>query len=153
LNEKIKVAFEEDYSTFAKNDFFDRISNDALNKFVVQHVIELYNSKISRMLNTEEKTIQEFSEEYVPATQYSPVEEASAEVSIVIEEALVADCLIHEGLTQKCSVQECSIEDPSVEEAPVQETVIEETIAVNAVNVVSIERAPVTDKNPREGDE
>lgn len=61
----IKVAFEEDYTKFAKNDFFDRISNDVLNKFVVQHVIELYNSKISRMFNTEKKIMQKFFEEYV----------------------------------------------------------------------------------------
>lgn len=128
LNEKVKVAFEEDYTIFANNDFFSRVSNEALNKFLVQCVMELYNNKISRMLNTEE-CIQGFSEKHVPATQDSPVEETSAEVSVPIEEVTVENCPIHEDPTQECSVPDCSIEGPPAEEAPVQEALIEENVA------------------------
>ena len=178
LNEKIKVAFEEDYTTFAKNDFFDRISNEALNNFVVRHVIELFSSKVSCLLNTEKEVIQKISDEYVPDAPHSPVEEASARISVAIEEAPVTDCFIHEIPTQECSVPECPVPEcaipecsvpeysvlecsvpecwtgnPPVEEAPVQRAFIEETVAANTVNAVSIEQAPVTNETLSEGDE
>ncbi len=121
LKEKMKVTFEEDYTAFARNDFFVRISNDALYKFLIQCVLELYHSKVSRLLKIEEESITGFAEEYVPATQDSPVEEASAEVTVASEEAPVEDCPVHEEPTQECSVQECSVGDPSVEEELVQE--------------------------------
>ena len=130
LNEKIKVAFEEDHTTFAKNDLFGRISNVALNKFLAQRVIELYSSKVSHMLSTEKEFIQAFSNDYVPTARDSPVEKVSAEVSVAIEEAPIEDCPIHQGLTQGWSVQECSIGDLPVEEAPVQEAFIEETLTI-----------------------
>ncbi|KAF2469058.1 uncharacterized protein BDR25DRAFT_264224 [Lindgomyces ingoldianus] len=134
LNGKIKTAFEEDHTTFAKDDFFGRISNVALNKVLVKRVVELYNNKLSCMLNIEKDSIQRVSEEYVPAAQDSPVEEAPAQVSVAIEEAPVEDCPVNEGPAQECSVQECPVQECSiggspVEEAPVQEASIDPVAA------------------------
>lgn len=71
LNKKIKFAFKKSYTTFAKNDLFDHISNNVFNKFVVQYVIKLFNNKVLHMLNTKKKAIQEFFKKYVLIIQYS----------------------------------------------------------------------------------
>lgn len=54
VTERLRAAFNDDFSIFATDNFFAHISNIDLYKFVVDCVVQLYRNKISRMLSTEQ---------------------------------------------------------------------------------------------------
>jgi hypothetical protein len=53
LHEKTRAAFREDYTVFATDTFLNNLDSTALNKLMMKFVLELYNEKISSILNAE----------------------------------------------------------------------------------------------------
>ncbi|KAF1966829.1 hypothetical protein BU23DRAFT_573653 [Bimuria novae-zelandiae CBS 107.79] len=87
-----KTAFKEDYTVFARNNFFDRINNIALAKVMAKYVVELYNNKVSRMLNIEREPVLGISKECTPGVQDSPIEEAQLEECYTVDKTLAKEC-------------------------------------------------------------
>ena len=52
---RFNKAFQEDWTIFVTNDFFEKISNADLCKFTAKHVVELYSNKISTLLNLDRR--------------------------------------------------------------------------------------------------
>ncbi|KAF2179323.1 hypothetical protein K469DRAFT_459523, partial [Zopfia rhizophila CBS 207.26] len=86
LNRKAKTTFEENHTVFIRDNFFDRINNVALAKVIAKCMVELYNNKVSCMLNTEREPVPGVSKECIPNVQDSPIEEAQPEECYAIEE-------------------------------------------------------------------
>ncbi|KAF2184780.1 hypothetical protein K469DRAFT_449053, partial [Zopfia rhizophila CBS 207.26] len=63
LDRKAKTTFKEDHTVFTRNNFFNRINDVALAKVMAKCIVELYNNKVSRMLNTEREPVPGISEE------------------------------------------------------------------------------------------
>lgn len=126
LGGKAETAFEEDHTVFAGENFFDRINDVALAKVMAKCVVELYNIKVSRMLNTEREPVPGSSEECTLDVQDSPVEEAQAQEAFTIQETPSEECPAPELSTETHPTQHYPIGDIPVQEPTIQEASIEE---------------------------
>jgi hypothetical protein len=97
LKGKAKIAFEADHTIFARDDFFDRINHGALGRLLIKCVVELYNDKVLRLLNTERVAVPQISEKLIPDTQDLLIEEVPAETCFTIEETPAEECPVLEG--------------------------------------------------------
>lgn len=127
LGGKVKTAFEGDHTVFARDNFFDRINDVALAKVMAKCLVELYNNKFLRMLNTQGEPVPGISEECTPDAQNSP-EEAEPEECCAIEETLAEECSAPELSIEVYPTQEYPIRDIPVEEPPIQEGFIKEHV-------------------------
>ncbi|RYP22523.1 hypothetical protein DL765_001581 [Monosporascus sp. GIB2] len=149
LGGKAKSAFEEDHTVFARDDFFGRVNDVALARALAKCVVELYNDKVSRMLDTAREPAPEISKECVPDGQDSPIEEAPAGEPSAIEETFAG-----EPPGQECLAQDCPIEDLGPEEALVQDASTKQPVDFNfdEFNAASTEPAQIAKEYPPEAD-
>ncbi|KAL5400284.1 hypothetical protein PMIN06_012853 [Paraphaeosphaeria minitans] len=87
LGGKAKTAFEEDHTVFARDNFFDHINDVALAQVMAKCMVELYDNKVSRMLDTEGTAASRLPKGCISKAQDAPIEEAQPECC-AIEEAL-----------------------------------------------------------------
>jgi hypothetical protein len=108
LKEKARAAFEVDHTVFTKVDFFGRIDDAALTKVLAKCVMELYEEKVTRMLDAGNQPAPE-----VPGDCMSEVQESSFDAAMTEECVLVEDT-------------PTSADEQSLLEAPAEESLIEE---------------------------
>ncbi|CAO2655385.1 Nn.00g104490.m01.CDS01 [Neocucurbitaria sp. VM-36] len=111
LELKVQAAFEADHTVFANDEFFDRINDVALTKMLARWVLQLYNNKVSTMINAENPV---GVPECTPEAQDLPVEEAPTEECFASDEVPVEDCPIIEefrAVEERIPVQEVSTLD------------------------------------------
>ncbi|RYO74103.1 hypothetical protein DL766_004924 [Monosporascus sp. MC13-8B] len=149
LEGKAKSAFEEDHTVFARDNFFDRVNDVALARILEKCVVELYNNKVSRRLDTAREPTPDISEECIPDGQDPPIEEAPAEEPSAIEETFAG-----ESPGQECLVQDCPIEDLAPEDALVQDASTKRPVDYDfdEFNAAPTEPAQVAEEYPPEAD-
>jgi hypothetical protein len=108
LKEKTRAAFEVDHTVFTKVDFFGRIDDAALTKVLAKCVMELYEEKVTRMLDAGNQPAPE-----VPGDCVSEVQESSFDATMTEECVLVEDT-------------PTSADEQSILEAPAEKSLVEE---------------------------
>jgi hypothetical protein len=110
LKEKARAAFEVDHTVFTKVDFFGRIDDAALTKVLAKCVMELYEEKVTRMLDAGNQPAPE-----VPGDCVSEVQESSFDAAMTEECVLVEDTptSADEQSILEAPAEECLIEEPS----------------------------------------
>ncbi|KAF2443080.1 hypothetical protein P171DRAFT_433422 [Karstenula rhodostoma CBS 690.94] len=136
LEGKAKTAFDEDHTVFARDNFFEHINDVALAQAMAKCIIELYNNKVSHMLDTGEGPIPGLPEEGISNAQDTPIEEFQPGECHAIEEAPVAECVpcIEDAPIEDVQPEECYAIDeapiaecvPCIEDAPIEERVTAE---------------------------
>jgi hypothetical protein len=108
LKQKARAAFEVDHTVFTKVDFFGRIDDAALTKVLAKCVMELYEEKVTRMLDAGNQPAPE-----VPGDCVSEVQDSSFDV------ATMEECVLVEDIPT-------SADEQSILEAPAEEPLVEE---------------------------
>jgi hypothetical protein len=155
LKEKARAAFEVDHTIFTKDDFFGRIDDAALTRVLATCVVELYEEKVTRMLDARNVSAPEVPGDCVSEVQDSPFETVTTEECVPVEdtptsgdeqyileapaeESLVegpSDLVVEEPLVEEPTEvlveepldEEVPIEDYPVQDVPVEEIVINES--------------------------
>ncbi|KAF1847187.1 uncharacterized protein K460DRAFT_413983 [Cucurbitaria berberidis CBS 394.84] len=176
LDKKVQATFEEDHTIFANDDFFDCISNAALTKVLAKCVVQLYNKKVSYMLNADREPVMETAEDYTPDTQTTVNEEPRAEAWCADNEAPAEECIPEAAIEGEACYPDNEVineeyppaqeypppaEECPIDATPTQETLIEEPVAAEESSVldfdtfgaVPTELTPVIEERPSEPDE
>jgi hypothetical protein len=111
MGNKVRKAFEQDYTAFAKDDLFSRIDNVALIRVLAKCMVEVYSNKVSDVLSKKEGTTLEIPKECIVEAEDLPSEEPPEVECVNIDEAPAEDC----------PADVYTIEEVPVKEAPAQE--------------------------------
>jgi hypothetical protein len=80
LEGKVKAAFQEDHTVFAREDFFGRIDNVALLQVLARCLVGLFDERLSSMLNAEREPVPGIFEENSPDRENAAIEAVSEEI-------------------------------------------------------------------------
>lgn len=132
LDGKARIAFKEDHTVFARNNFFDRINDVALIKVMAKCMVKHYDRKVSRMLSTVREPVRESTEECISDAQGPLDEEAQPEECYAIEETPAEECIPYdkdspiEAQAEECyaidetPAEDCPPPEPSTDQYPTQ---------------------------------
>jgi hypothetical protein len=128
LTGKVKTSFDEDYTVFVTDDFFDRIHDFALAKFMAECTVELYNNKISHMCDTKAPSVPGVPDESFSNAQDAPIKKARPKESYAIDQIPAAQCFpdVANVATEETVIEEAPIEGAPIEGAPIEGAPIEE---------------------------
>ncbi|KAH7091538.1 hypothetical protein FB567DRAFT_589417 [Paraphoma chrysanthemicola] len=115
MGDKVRMAFEQDATVFAKDDLFSRIDNVALIRVLVKVMVEVYTNKLSPVLKPEERQTPETPGERVVEERHLPSEEPPQ----------VEGLNINEAPAKECQAEVFTTEGLSIKAAPAQEVLVQ----------------------------
>jgi hypothetical protein len=110
LKEKARTAFEVDHTIFTKDDFFGRIDDAALTRVLATCVVELYEEKVTRMLDARNQPAPEVLGDCVSEVQDSPFETVTTEECVPVEDTPTSG---DEQYILEATAEEALVEEPS----------------------------------------
>ncbi|PVH95279.1 hypothetical protein DM02DRAFT_675633 [Periconia macrospinosa] len=107
---KFNAAFQDDFTVFATDDFFDQIDNIDLYKFAVKCAMELYSDQVTRMLHRDQRHREKSFHGVVKRTTKYSIEEARAKKNS-IEEPVPVQVAVRGGHSPAGATSNSSSED------------------------------------------
>lgn len=129
LRRKAKAAFDQDHTVFSDQTFLQNLRSAALIKFMAKYVVDLYSTKVARMINTERSVSQ-------PENPRDPNEQDTSQIEK--NPGIARTTGRTSSVASEISVEQCC--EPSAEDAALSDSF--STISCSASEASPLETDP-----------